>query len=87
MELYIATKSLCQWLGVVACSCNPATWRPRLADGLRSGDLPNGTLCRRGVRAKLGINMATSGEPSVTRLSKEGRIGPGWKHSRQKSPC
>ena len=26
-------------------------------------------------------------ELNVPRLSKEGRTGPGWKHSRQKSPC
>ena len=73
--------------GVVACSCNPATWRPELEDGLRAGVLLSGDLCGAGVRTKLGINMGTLGEPGVTRLSKEGRTGPGWKHSRQKSPC
>ena len=74
-------------LGVVAYSCNPVAWKPVLVDGLRSGVLPYGVLCRLGVRTKLGINMVTLGEPEVSRLSKEGRIGPGWKHSRQKSPC
>ena len=73
-------------LGVVACSCNPATWRSGLVDGLRAGVLPSGDLCRSGVRTKQGINMVSSGEPRRTRLSKEGRTGPGWKHSRQKSP-
>ena len=74
-------------LGVVACSCNLATWRRRLVDGLRSGFLPGVVLCRSGVRAKPGINMVSLGEPEVTRLSKEGRTGPGRKRSRQKSPC
>jgi hypothetical protein len=77
----------CFRLGVVACSCNPATWRPGSLDGLRAGALLLGALCRSGVRAKLGINMVPSGEPRGSRLSKEGRTGPGWKHSRQKSPC
>lgn len=76
----------CQ-LGVVACSCNPATWRLELVDCLRVGVLPIGVLCRSGVRAKLSINMVGPGEPRLTRLSKEGRTGPGWKHSRQKFPC
>ena len=58
-----------------------------MVDDLRSGSLPIGVLCRSGVRAKLGINMVTLGELGVSRLSKEGRIGPGRKRSRQKSPC
>ena len=74
-------------LGVVACSCNPATWRSGSEDGLRAGVLLSGVLCRSGVRTKLGINMGLSGEPRMSRLSKEGRTGPGWKHSRQKFPC
>ena len=74
-------------LGVVACSCNPATWRSGSEDALRVGVLLSGVLCRSGVRTKLGINMGLSGEPRRSRLSKEGRTGPGWKHSRQKSPC
>ena len=74
-------------LGVVACSCNPATWRSGSEDGLKAGVLSSGVLCRSGVRTKLGINMGLSGEPRRSRLSKEGRIGPGWKHSRQKFPC
>ena len=73
--------------GVVARSCNPATWRPGFEDGLRQGVLVYGGLCRSGVRTKRGINMVTSGEPRVSRLSKEGRTGPGRKRSRQKSPC
>ena len=58
-----------------------------MVDCLRAGVLPSGVLCRSGVRTKLGINMVALGEPRITRLSKEGRTGPGWKHSRQKSPC
>ena len=58
-----------------------------MVDGLRSGLLPVVDLCRSGVRDKLGINMVTLGELEVSRLSKEGRIGPGRKRSRQKSPC
>ena len=74
-------------LGVVACSCDPATWRPELVDGVRAGVLLSGDLCWAGVRTKIGINMGTPRELSVTRLSKEGRKGPGRKRSRQKSPC
>ena len=74
-------------LGVVACSCDPATWRPESVDGVRAGVLLSGDLCWAGVRTKIGINMGTPRELGVTRLSKEGRTGPGWKHSRQKSPC
>ena len=74
-------------LGVVACSCNPATWRSGSENGLRAGVLLSDVLCRSGVRTKLGINMVLSGEPRRSRLSKEERIGPGWKHSRQKFPC
>ena len=74
-------------LGVVACSCDPATWRPELVDGVKAGVLLSGDLCWAGVRTKIGINMGTPRELSVTRLSKEGRKGPGRKRSRQKSPC
>ncbi len=56
-------------------------------DGLRLGSLLVGALCRSGVRAKPGIDMVGPAEARTTRLSKEGRNGPGWKHSRQKSPC
>ena len=62
-------------------------WRSGLADGLRAGALPAGALCWSGVRAKLGIDMVVPSEDRVTRLSKEGRIGPGRWRSRQKSPC
>ncbi len=81
------TRTLYCRLGVVACSCNPVAWRPGSGDGLRAGALLSDCLCRSGVRTKPGINMGYSGEPGHSRLSKEGRIGPGWKHSRQKFPC
>ena len=55
-------------------------------DGLRSGSLRCAALCRSGVRAKPGVNMVGLAEARTTRLSKEGRIGPGRKRSRQKSP-
>lgn len=74
-------------LGVVACSCNLATWRPGLADGLRSGCLLVVVLCRSGVRTKMGINMAALRELGVSRLFKEEGIGPGRKRSRQNLPC
>ena len=70
----------------MAWSCNPATWRSGLEDGLRVGSLLVTALCRKGVHAKPGVDMVGSGEPRPTRLSKEGRTGPGWKHSRQKAP-
>ena len=68
----IENQTLLYRLGVVACSCNPATWKPELVDGLRTGVLLVEVLCRSGVRTKPGINMVTLGEPEVTRLSKEG---------------
>jgi hypothetical protein len=71
----------------MACSCNPATWRLRWVDGLRSGPLRRVVLCRSGVRTKPGINMVGWEESRPARLSKEGRIGPGRERSRQKSPC
>ena len=71
----------------MACSCNPATWRLESEDGLRTGVLPTGALCRSGVHTKLGINMGVLKEFEMSRLSKEGRTGPGGKPSRQKSPC
>ena len=74
-------------LGVVACVCNPATWKPGLVDRLRSGVLLIVGLWRLGVRTKLGIDMVGSAEAKTTRSSKEGRTGPGRKRSRQKSPC
>lgn len=74
-------------LGLLAQSCNPATGRLELVDGVRLGVLPLIVLCRSGVRIKLGINMVVQGEPRASRLSKEGRKGPGQKCSRQKSPC
>ena len=79
-------RPFCNRLGVVACSCNLATRRPGVVDRLRAGVLPSGVLCRSGVRTKLGINMVALGEPCVTRLSKEGRTGPGWKSQQAKVP-
>ena len=55
-------------------------------NGLRAGILGSVFLCRSGVHAKLSVNMVNSGEPRLTRLHNEERIGPGWKHSRQKFP-
>ena len=76
----------CNHLGVVACSCNLATWRVGEVNGLRSGDLWCAALCRSGVRTKPGVNMVAPAEARETRLTKEGRTGSGWKHSSQKSP-
>ena len=55
-------------------------------DGLRSGALRCAALCRSGVHAKPGVDMVGPAEARSTRLSKEGRTGPGRKRSRQKSP-
>ena len=73
-------------LGVAAHSCNPAAGKLELVDGLRSGALLLTTLCRSGVRTKLGVDMADSAEAKFSRSSNEGRTGPGRKRSRQKSP-
>ncbi|KAK0063842.1 nuclear export mediator factor [Biomphalaria pfeifferi] len=72
---------------MVAHSCNPATWRLGLLDGLRTGALLSDVLCRSGVRTKPGINMAFSWEHETSRLTKEGSTGSGGKPSRQNSPC
>ena len=73
-------------LGAVACACNRATSEQVVSNRLRSGFLSYVDLCRSGVQTKLGVNMVNLGEPSSTRLNKEERTGPGWKHSRQKFP-
>ena len=70
----------------MACSCSPATGKLGLLDGLRSGYLLVGALCRLGVHTKPGVNMVNLVEARITRLSNEGRNGPGRKRSRQKSP-
>ena len=72
--------------GVVARACNPATWRLGSLNGLRVGFLGAVVLCRSGVRAKFGVNMGNTEESEFSRLVKEERTGPGWKHSRQKLP-
>lgn len=56
-------------------------------DRLHLGVLFIVVLWRSGVRIKLGIDMVGSAEARTTRLSKEGRIGPGRGRSRQKSLC
>ena len=71
-------------LGVVADSCNPATGELELWNGVRSGVLRGALLCRSGVRTKHAIDMVCSAEALQTRSYNENRIGPGWKHSRQK---
>ena len=58
-------------------SCNPATWRPGLVDGLRLGYLLVFALCRSGVHTKPGVDMVVPAEARAPRLSKEGRTGPG----------
>ena len=73
-------------LGVVAHACNPVTWRLGSLNGLRAGFLGVVVLCRSGVRAKFGVNMVNTEESEFSRLVKEERTGPGWKHSRQKLP-
>ena len=72
--------------GVVAHACNPVTWRLGSLNGLRAGFLGVLLLCRSGVRAKFGVNMVNTKESEFSRLVKEERTGPGWKHSRQKLP-
>ena len=72
--------------GVVAHACNPVTRRLGSLNGLRAGFLGVIILCRSGVRSKFGVNMANTEESKFSRLVKEKRTGPGWKHSRQKLP-
>ena len=72
--------------GEVAHACNLATWRLGCLNGLRSGCLGAVVLCRSGAHAKFGVNMGIMEESALSRLVKEERIGPGWKHSRQKLP-
>ena len=72
--------------GVVAHACNLVTWRLGSLNGLRVGFLRVVVLCRSGVLAKFGVNMVNTDESEFSRLVKEERTGPGWKHSRQKLP-
>ena len=73
--------------GALASSCNPATWRKVLMDGLREGLLVAVGSCRSSVCTKTIINMDLSGEPRRIRLSKAGRTGPEGKPSSQESLC
>ena len=57
-----------------------------MVDGLRAGSLLVSALCRSGVHTKPGVDMGFPEESRKSRSSKEGCTGPGWKHSRQKSP-
>ena len=75
------------WPGAVASSCNPATWRQVLLDGLKVGALVTVGSCRSGVRTKVCINMDLFGEPRRIRLTKTGRNGSGGKLSSQESLC
>ena len=77
---------VCRQPGVVAHACNPVTWRLGWLNGLRAGFLGVVVPCRSGVRAKFGVNMVNTEESGFSRLVKEERTGPGWKHSRQKLP-
>ena len=73
--------------GALAGSCNPATWRQVLLDGLKGGPLVTIGSCRSGVRTKVCINMDLFGEPRRIRLTKTGRNGSGGKLSSQESLC
>ena len=73
--------------GALARSCNPATWRQVLLDGLKGGPLVTVGSCRSGVRTKVCINMDLFGEPRRIRLTKTGRNGSGGKLSSQESLC
>lgn len=55
-------------------------------DGLSVGFLCVGVLCRLSVCSKPGVNMVGPAEADPSRLSKEGRTGPGPKGSRQNPP-
>ena len=70
----------------MAHACNPVTWRLGSLNGLTAGFLGVAVLCRSGVRAKFGVNMVNTGKSELSRLVKDERTGPGWKHSRQKLP-
>ena len=69
----------------MAYSCNPATGRPGEVDDLRSGQLLDGHLRWTGVRTKLDVDMVNEEESSLSRSTKDGRIGSGRKLSSQKA--
>ena len=83
---HIQILAQCHQPGVVAHACNPVSWRLGSLNGLRLGFLGVVVLCRSSVRAKFGVNMGNTEESEFSRLVKEERTGPGWKHSRQKLP-
>ena len=66
----------------MAHAFNLATKRLGWLDGLRSGFLGAVGLCRSGVRAKFGVYMGSMEESELSRLVKEERTGPEWKHSK-----
>ena len=55
-------------LGVVACSCNPATWRSGSEYGLRAGVLLSGVLCRSALcLASIWSSRGSPGGPGCLR--------------------
>jgi hypothetical protein len=67
----------CNLEGAVACSCNPAAWRPDVEDNLSTRVLVLSGSRSLDVRTKLNINMGGLGEPGTARLENEGRIVSG----------
>ena len=77
----------CLQTGSVASSCNPASGKSGYRNDMRLGVLIASDSCWTGVRTKVGMNMASSGEPEGIRLSKERRSGPEGQPSSQEPPC
>ena len=73
--------------GSVAHFCNPASGRLVVVDVLSLGVLLDCCLRWTGVRTKPSINMDMGEESSMSRLTKEERIGSGGKPSSQKHSC
>ena len=73
--------------GYVASTCNPASGRLGIVDGLKLGVLLDGCLRWTGVRTKPGIDMDRLEESGGSRLPNEERNGPDGKPSSQKFPC
>jgi len=74
-------------LFIARTSVIPVTGRLSVRDGQYLGVLQtNEFYVDRMSVTKLCVNMGVRGELCISRLSKEERTGPEWRHSRQKFP-
>ena len=88
MQVEVGGKSgrRSKWLGVVACACNPAAWRPGGGSRRRWESRPALVHVDRVSMLSAAPIWGPRRRAVVSRSSKEGRTGPGGKPSSQKPP-